>query len=75
MFTAGAPNISSEPIQVARKVKGKKQSNLSLDNRGYPNQSHEFDVILHNVKGGPILHPRKPPALPIDDIDPRFLLH
>jgi hypothetical protein len=75
VFTAGAPDLSNKPIRVARKVKGKKQSNVFLDNRGYPNQSHEFDVILHNVKGGPILCQRKHPALPIDNIDQRFLSH
>jgi hypothetical protein len=75
VFTTCAPNLSSKPIRVARKVRGKKQSNVFLDNRGYPDQSHEFDVILHNVKGGPILCWRKHPAPPIDNIDPRFLLH
>ena len=75
VFTACAPNLSSKPIRVAKKVRGKKQSNVFLDNCGYPDQSHEFDVILPNVKGGPILRWRKHPASPIEDIDPRFLLH
>jgi hypothetical protein len=75
LFTACAPNLSSKQIRVARKVKGKKQSNVFLDDHGYPDQSHEFDGILHNVKGGLILHRHKHPALPIDDIDPHFLLH
>ncbi len=53
VFTAGALDLSSKP---------KKQSNVFLDNRGYPVQSHKFDVILHNVKGGPILCRHKHPA-------------
>jgi hypothetical protein len=75
VFTACTPNLSNEPIRVARKVKGKKQSNVFLDYRRYPNQSHEFDVILHNIKGSPILNWRKHPAPLIDNIDPRFLTH
>jgi hypothetical protein len=42
VFTVGAPNLSSEPIQVARKVKEKKQSNVFLDNCRYPNQSQSL---------------------------------
>ena len=40
--------------------------------RGFPDQSNKFDIILHNVEGGPILRRRKHPAPPLDDIDPRF---
>jgi hypothetical protein len=75
LFTAGAPNLSNKPIQVATKVEGKTRSNIFLDNHRYPDQSHKFDVILHNVKGTPILRQRKHPAPSIDNIDPPFLLH
>ncbi len=70
MFDADVP--TGEPIRVARKIKGRKRPNVFLDDRGFPDQSHEFDVILHNVDGGPILRRRKHPAPPLDDIDPRF---
>ena len=70
MFNADVP--TGEPIRVARKIKGRKRPNVFLDDRGFPDQSHEFDVILHNVDGGPILRRRKHPAPPLDDIDPRF---
>ncbi len=73
VFAAGAPDLSNKPIWVARKVKRKKQFNVTLDDRRYPDQSHGFDVILHNVKGSPILRGRKHPAPPIDNIDPHFL--
>jgi hypothetical protein len=46
--------------------------NVFLNNRGFPNQSHKFDVLLHNIQGGPILRKRKHKAPPIDKIDPRF---
>ena len=35
-------------------------------------QSNKFYILLHNVKGGPILCKRKPPAPPLDDIDLHF---
>ena len=66
---------SGEPIRVARKIRGKKRPNVFLDDRGFPDQSHDFDVILHNVEGGPILRKRKHAAPPLDDVDPRFLSH
>jgi hypothetical protein len=53
-------------------VRGKKRQNVFYDDRGYPNQSHEFEVLLHNINGGTILRKRKHPAPPLDDIDPRF---
>jgi hypothetical protein len=31
--------------------------------------NHKFDIILHNVRGGPILRKCKHPAPPVDDID------
>jgi hypothetical protein len=54
---------------------GKRRSYVFLDNRGFPNQSHKFDVILHNTKGGPILCKSKHPAPPLNDVDPRFEAH
>ena len=71
VFTSTDP--SGEPIRVARKIRGKKRPNVFLDDRGFPDQFHEFDVILHKVEGGPILRKRKHAAPPLDDIDPRFL--
>ena len=61
-----------EPIRVARKIRGRKCPNVFLDDRGFPDQSHEFDVVLHNINGGPILRCRKHPAPNLDDVDPKF---
>jgi hypothetical protein len=72
-FAADMP--PAEPICVARKIKGKKRPNVFLDNCRFSNQSHEYGIILHNVRGGPILCKLKHPAPPIDDIDPHFRSH
>jgi hypothetical protein len=53
-------------------VCGKKHQNIFYGDHGYPDQSHEFDVILHNIDGGTILRKRKHPAPPLDEIDPKF---
>jgi hypothetical protein len=42
------------------------------DDRGYPNQSHEFNILLHNIYGSAILCKRKHPAPPLNEIDPKF---
>jgi hypothetical protein len=69
-----ATNASTEPIQVAARVRGKKGQNYFYDDRGYPDLSHEFDVILHNIDGGTILRKCKHPAPPLDEVDPNFFV-
>ncbi len=69
-----ATNANAEPICVAARVRGKKRQNIFYDDRGYPNQLHEFDVILHNIDGGTILRKRKHPALPINKVDPSYFI-
>ena len=66
------PPITSEPIRVVNWVSGKKRQNVLYDDRSYPDQSHDFDVLLHNINGGTILQKRKHPIPPLNDIDPRF---
>jgi hypothetical protein len=63
---------SPEPICVAQKICGKKRLDVLLNNRGFPDQSHMFDVILHNVKGGPILCKQIHPMPALNDINPQF---
>ena len=43
-----------------------------MDDRGFPDQSDEYDTLLHNVDGGPILRKLKHPAPPLDVHDPSF---
>lgn len=67
------PPSGPAPIRVTPKPKRRKRaSNVFIDDRGFPDQSDEFDTILHNVSGGPILRKRKHPAPALDDIDPAF---
>jgi len=62
------------PIRVTHKSKPtgtKRARNVFHDDRGFPDQLHEFDTVLHNINGGCILRKRKHPAPLIDDIDPK----
>ncbi len=50
------------PIWVAPKPKKCKQLNkVFLDDRGYPDQYNEYDHVLRNIEGGPILPKLKHP--------------
>ncbi len=70
VFTMEAP--PAKPTRVACKIRGKKRLNVFLDDWGFPDQSREFDVILHNIQGDPILQKCKHAAPPIDKINPQF---
>ena len=59
------------PIQVASKPKCCKHlQNVFLDDRGFPDQSDDYDTLLHGVDGSPILwklkHPQPDLKAPID---------
>jgi hypothetical protein len=43
-----------------------------MDDRGFPDQSDEFNSLLHNVNRGTILRKHKHPAPKLDNIDPQF---
>ena len=64
---------SPKPIRVVERTCGQKGPNVFYDNRGFPDQSHDFDVILHIIHGGCVLCKRKHPAPALDDVDPAFL--
>ena len=66
---------SAEPIRVAHKPKRQKQvHNVFYDDRGFPDQSDEFDCLLHSVDGGPVLRKLWHPAPDLDGpVDPSFL--
>jgi hypothetical protein len=50
------------PIRVERKPKhSKRLQNVFLDDQGFPDQSDEYDHVLHNIKGRPILRKLKHP--------------
>ena len=43
-----------------------------MDDRGFPNQSNEFDVLIKNLEGGPVLRKRKHPCPDLSVIDPDY---
>jgi len=62
------------PIRVAPKPKCQKRTNnVFLDDRGFKDLSDDYDHVLHDVDGGPILRKLHHPAPALDkDIDPAF---
>ena len=79
-----APSASTEnldldtltglPIRVADKSKWRRRiKNVFIDDRGFPDQYDEFDVLLHNIDGGPVLRKLKHPPPQIGSVDPMFL--
>ena len=62
------------PIRVAPKAKQRKRlQNVFLDNRGFPDLSDNFDHLLHNIDGGPVLRRLKHPAPDLNaPVDPAF---
>ncbi len=68
---AGKPTGS--PIRVAAKNKSHRRSrNVFVDDRGFPDQSDEYNTLLHNIDGGPIFRKLKHPPPPLDMVDPTF---
>ncbi len=65
---------SAPPIRVTPKMRGNssKRRNVFMGNRGFPDQSNEFDSLLHNIDGGTILCKHKHPAPKLNNIDPQF---
>jgi hypothetical protein len=71
----GGASSSSSPIRVSPKpkVQGTKRSkNEFFDNCRFPDESEEYDQLLHNIDGGIILRKKKFSTPPLDDIDPEF---
>jgi hypothetical protein len=61
------------PIRVAAKHTGRSQlKNVFVDDQGFPDQSDEYDTLLHNVNGGHILQKLKHPPPPVDVPNPQF---
>jgi hypothetical protein len=67
--------LTANPYALPERCIGKRRSKVFLDNRGFLDQSHKLDLILHNTKGGPILCKRKHPAPQLDDVDACFEAH
>jgi hypothetical protein len=71
-FSTGAHALpQSSPTRVDPKPKCRRHlQNVFLDNRGFPDQSNDYDHVLHGVDGGPILwklrHPQPDLDAPVD---------
>ena len=46
--------------------------NAFIDDRGFPDLSDEYNTLLHNVDGGPVLRKLKHSPPPLDVVDPSF---
>jgi hypothetical protein len=66
----------NSPIRVAPKPKRLKHLlNVFLDIRGFPDQSNNYDHVLHGVDGGPILRKLRHPQPDLDaPVDPLYYL-
>ena len=50
-------------------------NNVFLDDHRFPDQSNDYNHVLHNINGGRILRKLRHPAPALDeDIDPAFYL-
>ena len=53
---AAQPPPEGNPIRVTPKPKRRRKlQNVFLDNRGFPNQSDDYDHLLHSIDGGTVL--------------------
>ena len=50
----------------------RKSRNVFYGDRSFPDQSDEFDHLMHNIDGGVILRKKKHPQPPLDVDDPKF---
>jgi hypothetical protein len=68
-----ASSNENAPIRVTPKSKRRKRlHNVFLDDRGFPDVSDEYDHVLHDIHGGPILrklwHPKPDLSAKIDPL-------
>ncbi len=74
-FSTGAQAAQeSSPIRVDPKPKRRMHlQNVFLDNRGFPDQSNDYDHVLHGVDGGPVLRKLRNPQPDLEaTIDPAY---
>jgi hypothetical protein len=74
IFSTGAQaQHKNSPIRVDPKPKRRKRlQNVFLDNRGFPDQSNDYNHVLHGMDGGPIFwklrHPQPDLKAPVDPL-------
>ncbi len=77
IFSMGAQaSQESSPIRVDPKPKCRKcLQNVFLDDRGFPDQSNDYDHVLHGVDGGPIFRKLRHPQPDLKAaVDPLYYL-
>jgi hypothetical protein len=77
-FSMGAHALpQSSPIRVDPKPKRRRHlQNVFLDNRGFPDQSDNYNHVIQGVDGGPILLKLRHPQLDLDaPVDPFTIRH
>jgi hypothetical protein len=51
----------------------KQTQNVCVNDRGFSGKTELYEHLLHNFKGGPILHKLKHPPLSLNVVDPQFV--
>jgi hypothetical protein len=72
---AGEVMRPTSPIRVAPKPKSRSAKHarkVFFYDRGFPDESDDYDNLLHNINGGVILQKKKFPTPSIDAVDPEF---
>ncbi len=65
--------VGSNLIRVAPKSKSPKcTKNVFFDNRGFPDESEDYDICLYNINGGIVLRQNKYATPKLDTIDSLF---
>jgi hypothetical protein len=67
-----ADTSAPAPIRPAIRKKGCRRPNAFMDDNGFPDPSDEFDTLVQNLNGGPVVRRRKHRSRDLDDIDPTF---
>ena len=66
-------NVPSDPIRVTPKPKHRhKLRNVFIDDRGFPDESDDYDRLLSTIDGGTVLRKLKHTSPPLDVVDPLF---
>ena len=62
------------PVRIDLKPKQRKRlQSIFLDDQGFPDQSDNYNHVLHNIDGGPILRKLKHPVPDLNaPVDPKF---
>ena len=83
VFKSATTNIGTPPPDIIKRSgapihhvaggkRGHKRPNVFYNDRGFPDQSDDYEYLLYGVDEGRVVRKRKFPAPPLDQIDPTF---